>query len=89
MINSKHHFNNLKFTITSCHDNSILSLLSLFKPELCLDWPIYGANVIFELYESRRDNKFYIKMFYNFENVLIEKEKSEYIPLERFPCYFM
>lgn len=89
MINCKHNFNNLKITITGCHDNSILSLLALFKPDLCMIWPKYGASVIFELYKSKKDNKFYIRIVYNFESIFIEKINTFYIPLEIFPSYFM
>lgn len=89
MINSKHNFNNLKITITGCHDNSILSLLALFKPDLCMIWPKYGASIIFELYESKKNNKFYVRMLYNLKAIFIEKINSFYILLEKFPSYFM
>lgn len=89
MLNMKHNFNDkLKCTISAGHDTSILSLLGLFKPELCLIWPKYGSHIIFELYELRCDGRYFVRMLYNFEVVKADKSESEYIPLEEFPKYF-
>lgn len=90
MLNMKHNFNNkLKCTISGAHDTSILSVLALFKPELCMIWPKYAAHIIFELYELLSQSKYFVRILYNFDVLKADNAESEYIPLEDFPKYFI
>lgn len=67
----------------------ILPLLGVLNPELGQKWPKYAANLIFEFYGDNEDDKYYIRILYNFEEIEFTNYSNNLIPYEDFPKFYI
>jgi lysosomal acid phosphatase len=63
MKTASEHTSTLKYVLFSAHDDTIMSMLSLFQLS-ATEWPPYASNLNFALYENPAHN-FYIKITFN------------------------
>ncbi|KAK8790402.1 hypothetical protein WA171_001927 [Blastocystis sp. BT1] len=77
--------NKTKLSIYSCHDTSVMPILTVLTPFLPCDVPPYAANICIEYWKNQFDNSFDVALRYNgeYQPIFIEHYVESIVGTEK------